>query len=124
MKKLVGSSMFMLTLCFLSSCQKRTTDPQAYLAEPKIGDVYIVRFHPEGDTASRYYFYKLYRVTSDSVLFHPARKEATQLDAEVNGADFFATTQTLGYTRNELPGLLKEEPGDVLRTRLVGIRRE
>jgi hypothetical protein len=123
-KNLVGGSISLLTMWLVASCQQRTTEPQAYLGDPKVGDVYVVQFHPTGDTARRYYFYKLYRVTDDSALFHPARKEETQASANVSATDFFATTQTLGYTRKELPGLLKEEPGDALKTKLVGIRRE
>lgn len=124
LKNLGRRVIFLLVLGCLAACQKRTTDPQAYLAEPKVGDVYVVRFQPEGDTVKRYYFYKLYRVTADSALFHPARKEADKAEADVSGADVFAATQTIGYTRKELPNLLKEEPGDLLKTRLVGIRRE
>ena len=123
-KKTITSAALLLTVWCVASCQKKTTDPQAYLAEPKVGDVYVVRFQPEGDTATRYYFYKLYSVTPDSALFHPARKESEKADADVAGADFFAETQTLAYTRKELPDLLKEQPGDALKTRLVGIRRE
>ena len=124
LKKLVACLALVGLVAGLPSCQKRTTDPQAYLGEPKIGDVYVVQFQPEGSTGTRYYFYKLYRVTADSALFHPARKESAKADADVSGADFFATTQTNAYTRKELPDLLKEQPGDALKTRLVGIRRE
>lgn len=108
----------------LPACQKRTTDPQAYLSDPKVGDVYVVSFQPEGSTDTRYYFYKLYRVTPDSALFYPARKQVTKADTTISGDDFFATTQTLAYTRKELTELLQEQPGDVLKTKLTGIRRE
>jgi hypothetical protein len=128
LKNTLSSFGFLLAVSLgvsVTACQKRaSTEPQAYLGEPKVGDVYVVRFKPVGDTVSRYYFYKLYRVTPDSALFHPARKESEKADADVKGADFFADTQTLAYTRKELPDLLKEQPGDVLKTRLVGIRRE
>ncbi|OUJ73288.1 hypothetical protein [Hymenobacter crusticola] len=123
-KNLGGYFGLLLIIGLLASCQQHTTDPQQYLGDPKVGDVYVIQFHPTGDTARRYYFYKLYRVTNDSALFHPARKEETRPGADVSGADFFAATQTLGYTRQELPSLLKEEPGDALKTKLVGIRRE
>jgi hypothetical protein len=128
LKNFLSPSGFLLAALLgvsITACQKRAdTNPQTYLGEPKVGDVYVVRFKPEGDTVSRYYFYKLYRVTPDSALFHPARKESDKADTDVKGADFFADTQILAYTRKELPDLLKEQPGDVLKTRLVGIRRE
>ncbi|MBC6988437.1 hypothetical protein [Hymenobacter sp. BT491] len=93
------------------------------MAEPKVNDLYVVRFQPTGSTDTRYYFYRLYRVTSDSAYFHPARQPVATPDAIATSPNFFAP-KSVPYTRQELQELTKEQPGDEQKTVLVSIRRE
>lgn len=91
------------------------------MQNPQQGDVYVVQFQPQGGTETRYFFYQLYRVTPDSVYLHPARTDAATADAAL--PDMFAQDKSLPYTRAEARELLQEQPGDVLHSRLVEVRR-
>ena len=55
---------------------------------------------------------------------HPARKEASTADADLSQPDFQASDKTIIYTRAELAELQQQQPGDVLKTQLVGVRRK
>ncbi|MCB2377683.1 hypothetical protein LGH70_08830 [Hymenobacter sp. BT635] len=100
------------------------TPVQALVANPKVGDVYVIRFQPQGTTDTRYFFYHLFRVTPDSAYLHPARKPAPDAAADLTQPDFQASANTIGYSRGELAGLLQPQAGDVLKTQLVQVRRE
>ncbi|TGE16770.1 hypothetical protein [Hymenobacter elongatus] len=97
---------------------------QAQLADPQVGDVYVVRFQPRDAPQEHYFFYHLYRVGPDSAYLHPARKEASTADADLSQPDFQASDKTIIYTRAELAELQQQQPGDVLKTQLVGVRRK
>ncbi|UOQ55334.1 hypothetical protein [Hymenobacter cellulosivorans] len=99
------------------------TEVKLRVDNPQVGDVYVVRFQPQGTQEQRYFFYHLYRVTPDSAYLHPARKEATDPAADLTQPDFQASSNTIGYSRDELEGLLQIEAGDVLQTQLVEVRR-
>ncbi|TGE29665.1 hypothetical protein [Hymenobacter metallicola] len=99
------------------------TAVQSQVARPQVGDVYVVQFQPQGTAEMRYFFYHLYRVTPDSAYLHPARKEATDPAADLTQPDFQPSATTIAYTRAELVGLLKLQPGDVLKTQLIQVRR-
>jgi hypothetical protein len=99
------------------------TAVQQQVANPQVGDVFVVQFQPQGSQEMRYFFYHLYRVTSDSAYLHPARKEATDPAADLTQPDFQASGNTIAYTRGELAELLNQQPGDVLKTQLVQVRR-
>ncbi|UYZ65085.1 hypothetical protein [Hymenobacter weizhouensis] len=114
------------TLCLallLAGCS-RAENLEEQVANPQVGDVYVVRFRPQDDTtATRYFFYHLFRVTPDSAYLHPASKEAPSADADLTQPDFRPSAVTIGYTRAELRELLQLQPGDRLKTQLVQIRR-
>lgn len=108
-----------LGTALLTACQP---DLKEQLQEPKVGDVYVVRFQPGGGAAKRYYFYQVAAVRPTEVDIHPARQEAAQPDADLSAPNFFAEN-TLTYTRAEALELLQEQPGDVQHTQLVQVRR-
>jgi hypothetical protein len=97
---------------------------QEQVADPKVGDVYVVQFQPQGTTATRYFFYHLYRVTPDSAYLHPARQDSPSAEADLRQLAFEPSPTTIGYTRTELMELLKEQPGDVTKSRLVQVRHQ
>ncbi|MCB2408337.1 hypothetical protein [Hymenobacter lucidus] len=99
------------------------SEPKFRVDNPLVGDVYVVRFQPQGTTNTRYFFYHLYRVTPDSAYLHPARKEAADPAADLTQPDFQASDKIIGYTRAELSGLLQPQAGDALKTQLVNVRR-
>lgn len=96
---------------------------QEQVANPNVGDVYVVRFQPQGTTATRYFFYHLYRVTPDSAYLHLARQDSPSADADLRQLAFEPSANSIGYTRAELLELLKEQPGDATKSRLVKVRR-
>ncbi|GAA3944821.1 hypothetical protein [Hymenobacter algoricola] len=96
---------------------------RAQVADPKVGDVYVVQFQPPGTAQKRYFFYHLFRATPDSAYLHPARKDAADANADLTQPDFQASANTMVYTRAELAELLREQPGDVNKARLVQVRR-
>ncbi|MDF7810335.1 hypothetical protein [Hymenobacter sp. YC55] len=96
---------------------------QEQVANPKVGDVYVVQFQPQGTTDTRYFFYHLYRVTPDSAYMHPARKDSPSADANLRQLAFEPSANSIGYSRAELAELLKEQPGDVTKSRLIQVRR-
>lgn len=113
-----------LAILLLAGCSPSEQDLAEQVANPEVGDVYVVRFRPQDDTTTtRYYFYHVYRVTPDSAYLHPARKEATTAEADLTQPDFQASATTIGYTRPELQELLQLQPHDVLKTQLVEVRR-
>lgn len=101
----------------------RVSQLQFQASKPQEGDVFVIQFQPEGTTDTRYFFYHVYRVTPDSAYLHPARKEATDPNADLTQPDFQASTSTIAYTLDELTGLLKQQPGDALKTQLIQVRR-
>jgi len=111
---------YLLLLPCISAC---TESLEKQVANPEVGDVYVVQFQPQGDAAMRYYFYHLYRVTPDSAYLHPARKDSPTADANLRQLAFEPSANSIGYTRAELTELLKEQPGDVTKSRLVQVRR-
>ncbi|HEX8427203.1 hypothetical protein [Hymenobacter sp.] len=96
---------------------------QEQVADPKVGDVYVVQFQLQGTTTTRYFFYHLYRVTPDSAYLHPARQDSPSADADLRQLAFEPTPKSIPYTRAELTALLKEQPGDVTKSRLIRVRR-
>lgn len=137
-------SAFLLPLLLCGACQSSdsktaTQQPAATATEvppppppseaklrvdnPQVGDVYVVRFQPQSTQEQRYFFYYLYRLTPDSAYLHPARKEATVPTADLSQPDFQASSNTIGYSRDELAGLLQPQAGDVLKTQLIEVRR-
>ncbi|TGE08063.1 hypothetical protein [Hymenobacter fodinae] len=101
------------------------TTLSAQLQNPKVGDVYVVQFQPRNTTERRYYFYQVFAVRPDEVDLYPARQESTDPQADTSAPQFFATTASnvMTYTRAEARELLQEQPGDVLHTRLIAVRR-
>ncbi|RPD45447.1 hypothetical protein DNI29_18885 [Hymenobacter sediminis] len=108
----------LLSAFLLTGCQPSLEEK---VQNPQKGDVYVVQFQPQGTTTARYFFYELYRVTPDSVYLHPARTDAATADAAA--PDMFAQDKSLPYTRAETRELLQEQPGDVLHSRLIEVRR-
>lgn len=111
-------SVWLLGAFLLIGCQPSLEEK---VQNPQQGDVYVVRFQPQGDTTTRYFFYQLYRLTPDSVYLHPARTDAATSDAAL--PNMFAQEKSLPYTRAETRELLQEQPGDALHTRLIEVRR-
>lgn len=109
-----------LLLLLVCACSETV---QEQVADPKVGDVYVVQFQPQGTTDTRYFFYHLYRVTPDSAYLHPARKDSPSADANLRQLAFEPSATSIAYTRAELTELLKEQPGDVTKSRLVKVRR-
>ncbi|WP_375434728.1 hypothetical protein [uncultured Hymenobacter sp.] len=109
-----------LPLLLASSCSDSV---QEQVANPKVGDVYVVQFQPQGTTATRYFFYHLYRITPDSAYLHPARQDSPAADADLRQLAFEPSTNSIAYTRAELTELLQEQPGDITKSRLVQVRR-
>jgi hypothetical protein len=118
-----------LNFCFtaiagllLSACQQDRT--QEYLAEPKVGDVLVVQFNPNGAQEKRYYLYRVRQVTPDSVYLNPAAQDVASPDADVKAPGTFVGLALRSYSRAELPTLLKEDPSDIQHSKLVKVRRE
>ncbi|OON68762.1 hypothetical protein [Hymenobacter sp. CRA2] len=135
-----------LLLAGLSACQsetkpEQTADPAqtesttlalpappadktaTYLADPRVGDVLVVRFVPEGSSTEQFYFYQVFRLSGDTVYTHPARQPAASPDADASRPDVFATEATRAYTKRELVEYQREDPGDKIHSRLVRVRR-
>lgn len=110
-----------LPLLLAGSCSSDTVQDQ--VANPKVGDVYVVQFQPQGTAATRYFFYHLYRVTPDSAYLHPARQDSPAADANLRQLAFEPSATSIGYTRAELTALLQEQPGDVTKSKLISVRR-
>lgn len=110
-----------LPLLLAGSCSADTVQDQ--VVNPKVGDVYVVQFQPQGTTTTRYFFYHLYRVTPDSAYLHPARQDSPTPDADLRQLAFEPSPNTIGYTRAELTALLQEQPGDVTKSKLIQVRR-
>jgi hypothetical protein len=110
-----------LPLLLTVSCATDTAQEQ--VANPQVGDVYVVQFQPQGTTTTRYFFYHLYRVTPDSAYVHPARQDSPTPDADLRQLAFEPTPTVIGYTRIELAELLNEQPGDVTKSKLIRVRR-
>ncbi|QNH61350.1 hypothetical protein [Hymenobacter sediminicola] len=106
----------------LAACS-RSESVQEQIADPKVGDVYVVQFQPRGTTTARYFFYHLYRVAPDSVYLHPARTDSPTPDADLRQLSFEPTPTTIAYTRAELRELLQQQPGDVTKSQLIRVRR-
>ena len=102
-------------------CSRSETLEQQ-VASPRAGDVYVVQFEPAG-AARSYFFYHLYRSTSDSAYLHPARQPAPDAAADLTQPQYKPSANTIAYTRAELAALLQEQPGDVNHARLVQVRR-
>lgn len=94
-----------------------------YLADPKVGDVLVVRFVPEGETKEQFYFYQVFRLSGDTVVTHPAQKPAASADADVQGMGVFAQQAERAYTKQELLDYQKEDPADPQHSRLVRVIR-
>jgi hypothetical protein len=101
------------------------TTLSAQLQTPKVGDVYVVQFQPRNTTEQRYYFYQVFAVRPNEVDLHPARQEAKDAQADTSTPRFFTddASNVMTYTRAEARELLQEQPGDVLHTRLIAVRR-
>ncbi|GGG36891.1 hypothetical protein [Hymenobacter glacieicola] len=112
----LGSAGILVAL--LTACQPSLEEK---VRNPQQGDVYVVQFQPQGAPATRYFFYQLYRATPDSVYLHPARQDAASPDEAAQAT--FAPEKNLPYTRAEALELLREQPGDVLHSRLIEVRR-
>jgi hypothetical protein len=112
----------LVLLPLLAACSRSET-VQEQVADPKVGDVYVVQFQPQGSPAPRYYFYHLYRVAPDSVYLHPARQDSPSPDADLRQLAFEPTPKTMVYTRAELRELLQQQPGDVTKSQLIRVRR-
>ncbi|UYZ61040.1 hypothetical protein [Hymenobacter latericus] len=95
----------------------------AYLSNPQVGDVLVVRFFPEGGAQEQFYFYRVFRVSGDSILTNPARNPASSATADVSGMDVFAPQAVRAYTRQELVDFQKEDPTDRQHAKLVQVRR-
>jgi hypothetical protein len=95
------------------------------LQNPKVGDVYVVQFQPRNSTEQRYYFYRVFAVRPNEVDLHPARQDVKDPQADTSAPQFFAddAKNMMTYTRAEAQELLQEQPGDVLHTRLIAVRR-
>ena len=106
----------------LAACS-RSESVQEQIMNPKVGDVYVVQFQPQGDSTTRYFFYHLYRATPDSVYLHPARKDSPSPDADLHQLSFEPSAVTIAYTHAQLRELLQEQPGDVTRSKLIKVRR-
>ena len=111
----------LLFLPFLSACSDDTV--QGKVNNPQVGDVYVVQFQPAGTTTTRYFFYHLYRVTPDSAYLHPARQDSPTADADLRQLAFEPLPKSIPYTRAELVELLKEQPGDLSKSKLIQVRR-
>ena len=113
--------LYLLVWLPLQAACSKTVEEQ--VADPHVGDVYVVRFQPPGSPAPRYYFYHLFRVAPDSVYLHPARQDSPTPDANLRQLAFEPTPRTIAYTRAELRELLLPQPGDVTRSQLIQVRR-
>lgn len=111
----------LLFLPLLSACSNETV--QEKVANPQVGDVYVVQFQPAGTTSTRYFFYHLYRVTPDSAYLHPARQDSPTADADLRQLAFEPLPKSIPYTRAELVELLNEQPGDLSKSKLIEVRR-
>ncbi|AYA37092.1 hypothetical protein D3Y59_08510 [Hymenobacter oligotrophus] len=94
-----------------------------YLSNPQVGDVLVVRFFPKGGAQERFYFYRIFRVSGDSILTNPARQPAASATADISGMEVFAPQAVRTYTRQELVDFQKEDPIDPQHSKLVQIRR-
>ncbi|GAB3227551.1 hypothetical protein GCM10027346_11040 [Hymenobacter seoulensis] len=125
MKHLFCASLALLfSATLVSSCNHAptTADLRQQVQNPKVGDVYVVRFQPQGKPEHRYYFYRVAAVRPADIDLHPARQDAADSLADVSVPNFFAE-KPLIYTRPEALELLYEQPGDVQHSRLVAVRR-
>lgn len=94
----------------------------AQLQNPQVGDVYVVQFQPRNTTEQRYFFYQVFAVRPNEVDIHPAKKEVSDSQADSSAPAFYSADK-MTYTRAEALELLQEQPGDVLHTRLIAVRR-
>ncbi|KAA9332401.1 hypothetical protein F0P96_13080 [Hymenobacter busanensis] len=95
----------------------------AYLANPKIGDVLVVRFQPQGTSQEQFFFYQVFKLSGDTVLTHPAFKPVASADADTRTPGVFSPDAERAYTRAELASFQREDPLDPQHSRLVRIRR-
>ncbi|MCC2548172.1 hypothetical protein LJY25_17110 [Hymenobacter sp. BT175] len=109
----------------LSSCSQQSDNTQSYLTEPKAGDVYVMRFRPNApaDTSSRYWSYRMTRVTPDSAYLQPAQSQVGTLSEATSDSMQYSATRALGYGRPELGKLTEVQPGDVTGGKLVRVVR-
>jgi len=106
----------------LAACSRKESVAEQ-IANPKVGDVYVVQFQPQGATVTRYFFYHVYRATPDSVYLHPARKDSSSPDADLRQLAFEPSANSIVYTYPQLQELLQEQPGDVTKSKLIKVRR-
>lgn len=95
----------------------------AYLADPQVNDVLVVRFVPEGSQAEQFYFYQVFRLGGDTVYTHPARQPVASADADASRPDTYAPEATRAFTKKELQEFRQESPADPQHSRLVRVRR-
>ncbi|TGE25468.1 hypothetical protein E5K00_09840 [Hymenobacter aquaticus] len=96
---------------------------RSQVLHPQVGDVYVVQFQRPNNLGSRYFFYHVFRTAPDSAYLHPAYKDAATADADLSQPEFRASDNTMVYTQAELLELLREQPGDVNKAKLVRVRR-
>ncbi|RYU82175.1 hypothetical protein [Hymenobacter persicinus] len=111
----------LLLLLGAAGCNKPSLREQ--VANPRVGDVYVVQFQPPGTTEKRYFFYHVFRATPDSAYLHPASKDAATADADLSQPEFQPSANTMLYTKAQLAELLQEQAGDVNHAQLVQVRR-
>lgn len=109
-------------LLLLGACSRSDDSLLTQVQASKPGDVYVVKFQPQGRSDARYYFYHVYRATPDSLYLHPARQDAARPDADLRQLAYEPSAKSLVYTRAEVLELLQEQPGDVTKSRLIQIR--
>lgn len=95
----------------------------AYLADPQVNDVLVVRFVPEGSQTEQFYFYQVFRLSGDTVYTHPARQPVPTADADASRPDLFAAEAIRAFTKKELQEFRQESPADAQHSRLVRVRR-
>jgi hypothetical protein len=116
---------FLFSLILLVGCQSKEQTLQDYLASPEAGDVYVVSYQPAGSTKPSYFYYQLIRFTADSAHFHPARREVTSADVDLEKeSNLFDPNSTKSFSRQELQEFTQAQQGDAYKILLTAIRRE
>jgi len=76
----------------------------AFVANPKIGDVYLIRKDENGST--NYFFLRLANIRGDTVIAYHNNLEYHSFVTKLNDDDFFVKDEQLFFTKRELKQML------------------
>ncbi len=86
----------------------------AFVADPKVGDVYLVREEDKGSNI--YYFMRLVSIHNDTVSVYHTHLQYDGFVSKLNSDDYFDKTEELFFTKAQLKQMLdKDEINSVER---------